>query len=386
MAVRAESAGQKFHLLCGLPTKRVCFFMMGMHNFNSGPAVLPQQVLQEAAEAIHQLPGTYLSILEIGHRSAPYMAIHQEARERVKKLMQLSADHEVLLLHGGATTQFMQVPYNLLPAGGQAAYCNNGIWGAKAIKEALLWGNAQVVNDSSPQQHRCIDFAVQPSPHAAYLHYTTNNTVEGTQWPAPPDTELPLVADMSSDIFSRPYPFARHALMYAGAQKNLGAAGVTLVVVNKNSLGHTGRALSPILDYQKHIEAHGLLHTPPVFAVYVLLLTLRWIEASGGLHEMEKQSIAKSALLYHAIDRLPLFEARVQGPSRSRMNVTFTLPTPALETAFLQRCSQENMVGVKGYRTVGGLRVSLYNALPMHSVETLVSLMEDFISTTATTA
>lgn len=349
-----------------------------MHNFNSGPSILPQEVLNEAAEAIHNFNNTGLSILEIGHRTAWFGDVLTEAQQSVKDLMQLGNEHEVLFLHGGATTQFMQVPMNLLNENETAAYCDNGIWGSKAIKEAKLFGNVNVVASSKDKNHSYIpkDFSVPED--AVYLHYTTNNTVEGTQWHHIPETNVPLVADMSSDIFCRPIDFKKFALIYAGAQKNMGAAGVNLVVVRKDILGKVRRSIPAIMDYRNHIEAGSLLNTPPVFAVYVAMLTLSWIKKEGGLTEMEKRAKQRADLFYNTLDSLSLFTPLVAREDRSLMNATFTIKDEALEKEFLELCKQNGMVGIKGHRSVGGLRVSMYNALPLSSVEALCSLMKTF--------
>lgn len=353
---------------------------MKLHNFNSGPSILPQSVLEEASRAIINFNETGLSILEIGHRTPWFQDVLQEAKDAVIQLMQLDNSYEVLFLHGGATTQFMQVPMNLLDDGETAAYCDNGIWGKKAAKEATHFGKVLVVADSSDRKHTYIpkDFTVPAD--AKYLHITSNNTVEGTQWHQFPELGVPLVADMSSDIFSRPMDFSRFSLIYAGAQKNMGAAGVNLVVVKKDLLGRIQRKIPTIMDYQKHIEAGSLMNTPPVFAVYVSMLTLRWILAEGGLAEMEKRSLAKASLLYDTIDNLPVFHAPVVLEDRSRMNAVFFLKNPELESPFLERCKNEGMIGVKGYRTIGGVRVSMYNALPFESVALFCDLMKDFAS------
>ena len=357
-----------------MPTK------MKLHNFNSGPSILPPSVLQKAAEAIIDFEGSGLSILEIGHRTALFQSVMDEAVAAVKTLMQIGDDYEVLFLHGGATTQFMQVPMNLLDPHETAAYCDNGIWGNKAYKEAANFGNIQVVTDSTSNNHTRIDkdFAVDST--AKYLHFTTNNTVEGTQWHSLPNTSLPLVADMSSDIFYAPRNFNQFSLIYAGAQKNMGAAGVNMVVVKKEILGKITRKIPTIMDYQKHIAAGSLMNTPPVFAIYVSLLTLRWILAEGGLPTMHLRNSEKSNLLYQTIDSLPVFEARVAKEDRSLMNAVFFLKDQNLEESFLSLCKQEGMIGVKGYRTVGGVRVSMYNAMPLSSVETFCDLMKHFAS------
>jgi len=351
---------------------------MKLHNFNSGPSILPPSVLQKAAEAIIDFEGSGLSILEIGHRTALFQSVMDEAVATVKTLMQIGDEYEVLFLHGGATTQFMQVPMNLLDTHETAAYCDNGIWGNKAIKEAANFGNIQVVTDSTDNNHTRIDKNFVVDPTAKYLHFTTNNTVEGTQWHSLPDANVPLVADMSSDIFYAPKNFNKFSLIYAGAQKNMGAAGVNMVVVKKEILGKITRKIPTIMDYQKHIAAGSLMNTPPVFAIYVSLLTLRWIMEEGGLPEMQFRNTAKSNLLYQTIDSLPVFEARVAKEDRSLMNAVFFLKDQNLEASFLSLCKEEGMVGVKGYRTVGGVRVSMYNAMPLSSVETFCDLMKHF--------
>lgn len=351
---------------------------MTVHNFNSGPSILPKPVLEEASRALLDFNGSGLSILEIGHRTPLFQEVLQEAIASVRKLMDLDASYEVLFLHGGASTQFMQVPMNLLDTNETAAYCDNGIWGKKASKEASFFGRVDVVADTSDKGHTYIkkDFTVPTD--AKYLHITTNNTVEGTQWHQYPEVSVPLVADMSSDIFSRPVDFKKFSLIYAGAQKNMGAAGVNLVVVKKDILGGITRGIPTIMDYRKHIEAGSLMNTPPVFAVYVSMLTLRWILAEGGLEVMEQRTNERSDLLYNTIDSLPIFKTLVRREDRSQMNAVFFMQDERLEAPFLERCKKEGMVGVKGYRTIGGLRVSLYNAMPMESVETLCALMKDF--------
>lgn len=351
---------------------------MQMHNFNSGPAILPKEVLEQSAHAIHNFNDTGLSILEIGHRTTWFVEVLNEARDTVKHLMELDDDYEVLFLHGGATTQFMQIPMNLLDDGETAAYCDNGIWGSKAIKEANLFGKAIVVASSKDKNHSYIpkDFSV-PS-DCRYLHITSNNTVEGTQWHSFPKTDVPLIADMSSDIFHRPLNFKDFSLIYAGAQKNMGAAGVNIVVVKKDILGKIKRPIPSIMDYKNHIEANSLLNTPPVFPIYVSMLTLRWIEKEGGLAEMEKRAKERADLFYSTLDNLSLFRPLVAKEDRSLMNATFTIDNKQLEDAFLSECKLNGMIGVKGYRTVGGLRVSMYNALPLSSVQAICQLMRHF--------
>lgn len=350
-----------------------------VHNFNSGPSILPKEVMQQASEAIINLNNTGLSILEIGHRTALFEGILHEAVSLVKELMQLDNDREVLFLHGGATTQFMQIPMNLLNEDATAAYIDNGTWGTKAIKEARLFGNVDVVSSSKDKNYTYIgkEFTVQPG--STYLHYTTNNTIEGTQWHHIPDTNgALLVADMSSDVLSRQMDFNRFDLIYAGAQKNIGAAGVNLVVINKNILGKVDRTLPSMLDYRQHIANGSMLNTPPVFPIYVSMLTLKWLKNKGGVDVIEKENNAKAKLFYDTLDSLPLFKGQVDLEDRSNMNAVFIIDDAAIEKEFQAVCEKENLYGIKGHRTVGGFRASFYNALPLSSVQVLCDVMTDF--------
>ena len=351
---------------------------MKLHNFNSGPSILPPVVLEQAAAAIHNFNNTGLSILEIGHRTSHFVEVVTEAQQIIKRLMGLDDAYEVLFLQGGATMQFMQVPMNLLDENGLAAICDNGVWGNKAVKEAGIFGPVKVVSDTSDKKHTYLNKQLDLPANTTYLHITTNNTVEGTQWHQYPQTNAFLVGDMSSDIFCRPTAFNQFDLIYAGAQKNMGAAGVTIVVVKKEILGKINRKIPAILDYKKHIEAGSLLNTPPVFSIYVTLLTLRWMEAQGGLVEMGKRNNAKAQLLYDTIDSLPAFHCPIAKEDRSIMNAVFFLTDSTREAAFLDLCKKEGMIGVKGYRTVGGIRVSMYNAMPIASVQTFCDLMKSF--------
>lgn len=351
------------------------------HNFNSGPSVLPKEVFEEASASILNFNNTGLSILEIGHRTPLFENVLEEAVGLVKELMHLNGDKEVLFLHGGATTQFFQVPMNLLDEHAKAAYLDCGTWGTKAIKEAKLFGNVEMVASSKDKNYTYIPKGYTIPDDAVYFHYTSNNTIEGTQMHAIPETTVPLVADMSSDILSYNMDFNRFALIYAGAQKNIGAAGVNLVILEKEMLGKVSRKLPGMMDYRQHIEHHSMLNTPPVFAIYVCLLTLRWLKKRGGISAIEKVNDEKSKFLYDTLDSLPVFRPTVAREDRSKMNVVFVMQDPELEKPFLDLCKQEGMVGVKGHRSVGGLRVSLYNALEMESVEALVSLMKHFAQT-----
>ncbi len=349
-----------------------------MHNFNAGPSILPREVLQQAAAAVLNFNNTGLSILEFGHRTQEFTAVMEEARQLVKELMQLDADHEVLFLHGGASTQFMQVPMNLLDAKECMAIADTGVWSSKAIKEAKLFGKVDIVCSSKEKNYTYIpkDFAIPND--AKYFHITTNNTIYGTQWQQIPQCSSSLVADMSSDILSRQMDFNRFDLIYAGAQKNMGPAGVNLVVVNKNILGKVKRAIPTIMDYRNHIAEKSMLNTPPVFAVYVSMLTLRWLKALGGIKAIEKINNAKAALLYQAIDESSLFTGTVAKEDRSKMNVCFVMGNENIEKEFIQYTRALGIAGIKGHRSVGGFRASLYNALPISSVEVLTRAMRDF--------
>jgi phosphoserine aminotransferase len=350
-----------------------------IHNFNAGPSVLPKEVFEEASRAILNFNNTGLSILEIGHRTSLFQPVMDEARALVKELMNLDDSHEVLFLHGGATTQFMQIPMNLLNDNELASYTDTGTWAAKAIKEAALFGHVEIAGSTKETKYTSIPKDITVSPTAAYLHITTNETIAGTQWKnIPYDCGVPLVADMSSDILSRQLDFNKFDLIYAGAQKNMGAAGVNLVVVNKNILGKVTRKIPTILDYQNHIKEGSMLNTPPVFAVYVVLLTLRWLKKMGGVATLEKNNNAKADLFYKTLDSLPVFKGIVTKEDRSNMNAVFVMEDPSLEKEFLDLCKKENMIGVKGHRSVGGFRVSMYNALTLESVKAITELMKQF--------
>ncbi|MDE3185179.1 MAG: 3-phosphoserine/phosphohydroxythreonine transaminase [Bacteroidota bacterium] len=349
-----------------------------IHNFNAGPSILPKSVLQQASEAIINFNNSGLSILEIGHRTPLFESVMDEAISLVKELMQLDDDHEVLFLHGGATVQFMQVPMNLLDQNETASYADTGVWSSKAIKEAKLFGKVEVVCSSKESNFNFIpkDFAVPNQ--SAYFHITTNNTIFGTQWQQIPSVSMPLIADMSSDILSRKLDFNSFDLIFAGAQKNMGAAGATLVVVNKQILGKIKRAIPAIMDYRNHIQSKSMLNTPPVFAVYVSMLTLRWLKENGGVEAMEQLNNEKASLLYNAIDNSKIFKGTVVKEDRSKMNVCFVMDDAEQEKKFLEFSKQNNIYGIKGHRSVGGFRASLYNALPLSSVKYLVEKMEEF--------
>jgi len=357
-------------------TKYIC--KMKKYNFCSGPSILPKTVFEQAANAILDFNNTGLSILEISHRSADFDEILQDARQRVKQLMQLNSDYEVLFLQGGASSQFMMIPFNILPKDGTAGIIDTGTWSQKAIKEANILGKAEVVATSEDKGYNYIPKNWQLPRGLSYLHITTNNTIYGSQFFKTPDVDIPLVADMSSDIFSRPWSFEKYDLIYAGAQKNIGPAGATVVVVKKELLGKTKRAIPSMLDYQKHITGKSSFNTPPVFAIYVCWLTLKWIEEQGGLTVLGKRNEEKAKLLYDEIDRNDLFDAYIQPGDRSQMNVTFTINDESKTTDFYDFCAKRNIVNINGHRSVGGFRASIYNAMDIEGVEILVKAMKDF--------
>ena len=349
-----------------------------IHNFNAGPSILPKEVFEEASRAILNFNETGLSILEFGHRTPMFEAVVSEAMDLVRELMQLNGNKEVMFLHGGASTQFFQVPMNFLSKDKTAAYLDGGVWGSKAIKEAKLFGNVEVVASSKDRNYSYIPAGYNIPDSAAYFHYTTNNTIEGTQMQGIPSSPVPLIADMSSDILSCGMDFNRFSFIYAGAQKNIGAAGVNLVVADKDFLATGNTAIPSMMDYRQHVANGSMLNTPPVFAIYICLLTLRWLKKIGGIPAIEKINEQKADLLYSTLASLPMFNLPVPAQDRSKMNAVFTMHDPALEKLFLTRCKEEGMVGIKGHRSVGGFRVSMYNAMPLSSVVDITDLIKDF--------
>lgn len=349
-----------------------------VYNFNAGPSILPRTVLEEASKSLINFNQSGLSILEIGHRTPLFEEVLNEARQLVRELMNLNSTHEILFLHGGATVQFMQVPMNLLDTDKIVAIADTGVWSTKAIKEAQLFGNVVTVCSSKDRNYAYIPEHFSVPNEASYLHITTNNTIFGTQWHSIPKVSVPLVADMSSDILSRKMDFNQFDLIYAGAQKNMGAAGTNLVVVHKEILGKIKRPIPAIMDYRKHIEAESMLNTPPVFAIYISLLMLRWLKANGGVEAMEKLNQEKASLLYQTIDESKCFKGTVDKNSRSQMNVCFVANKPETEMAFKDFAQKNNLYGIKGHRLSGGFRVSLYNALPLSSVQHLVEKIHEF--------
>jgi phosphoserine aminotransferase len=348
------------------------------HNFGAGPGILPPEVFSAASQAVADFNETGLSILEISHRSKEFEAVMLETEDLVRKLMDIPNDYAVLFLQGGGSQQFAMVPLNLLPVEKTAAYLDTGLWAKKAIQEAAKIGNAEIISSSAGANYNYIpkDFVVPAA--AAYLHCTTNNTIYGTEWFEVPNSPVPLIADMSSDIMSRSMDISNFGLIYAGAQKNLGPAGVTLVIIKKELLGRSGRTIPKIFDYREHVLAGSLYNTPPVFSIYVMLLNLRWLNKIGGVKQIELDNINKSAMLYAEIDKNPLFRGTAVYEDRSRMNITFVMNDPSNEDRFLKLANENGIVGIKGHRSVGGFRVSNYNALPMSSINMLIEIMQEF--------
>lgn len=348
-----------------------------IHNFSAGPGILPQEVIKQASDAILDFNSSGLSLIEVSHRDKDFMGVMDEARALVKEILGVPEGYSVLYLQGGASLQFSMVPFNLLRPEGTAAYINTGVWAKKAQAEAKLLGNMNVIASSEDKNHTYIPKNVSCPQGVDYLHITTNNTIYGTQYKSFPTCESTLVADMSSDIFSKPVDVSKFGLIYAGAQKNMGPAGTTMVIVKNDILGKTSRKIPTMLDYRVHIENDSMFNTPPVFAVYVCMLTLRWIKKLG-LKEVARRNEEKAALLYNEIDRNSLFKGAAEKEDRSLMNVTFVMNKPELEDAFGKYLKQANISGLKGHRSVGGFRASIYNAMPIESVEVLVDVMREF--------
>ncbi len=355
---------------------------MKKHNFYAGPSILSEFTIQNTADAILNFADTGLSILEISHRSKQFQAVIDEASALVKEILDVPAGFEVLWLGGGASMQFCMIPYNLLAK--KAAYLDTGTWASNAIKEARLFGDVDVVASSKEEGYTFIPKGFTVPADVDYFHYTTNNTIYGTEIRTDPDVAVPLVADMSSDIFSRKIDFSKYNAVYAGAQKNLAPAGVTLVIVREDALGHIDRPIPTMLDYRTHIKKGSMFNTPPVLPIYSALQTLRYYKQLGGIEALERRDIEKATLLYNAIDDSKMFTGTVtDAADRSIMNVCFVM-TPEykeLESAFVEFCSARGIVGIKGHRSVGGFRASLYNALPIQSVKVLIEAMHDFEAT-----
>lgn len=354
---------------------------MKKHNFYAGPSILSQYTIQNTADAIVNFANTGLSILEVSHRSKEFTAVIDEASALVKELLSVPEGYSVLWLGGGASLQFAMVPYNLLKT--KAAYLQTGKWASNAIKEARLFGDVDVVASSKDKNFSYIPTDYVIPGDADYFHFTSNNTIYGTELRKDPDSPVPLVADMSSDIFSRPVDVSKYDLIYAGAQKNLAPAGVTLVIVKDSALGHSGRPIPTMLNYETHVKKGSMFNTPPVLPIFAALQTLKYYKSVGGVDKLMLADEEKAGVLYDAIDNSRMFEGTAEVESRSIMNVCFVMSPEykELEGKFLDFASQRGIVGIKGHRDVGGFRASLYNALPLESVKALVECMKDFEST-----
>lgn len=349
-----------------------------IHNFSAGPCILPQEVFQKAAESVLDFEGSGLSILEMSHRSKPFEAVMLKARELVKELLGAPANYQTVFLGGGASMGFHLVPQNFMKPGGKGAYVNTGEWAKRAIKEAKLAGAAEVVASSEDKNFNYIPKGFTIPSDADYFHFTSNNTIFGTQYKQFPKSPVPMICDMSSDIFSRPVNVKDFAMIYAGAQKNMGPAGATMYLFNPDAVGKTGKTLSPMMDLANHAAKDSMYNTPPVFPVYVTMLTLEWMKRIGGIAEIAKRNAAKSELIYSTIDRLPIFQGTTAKEDRSEMNPTFVMKDAALEPAFDAMWKEAGISGIRGHRSVGGYRASMYNALPLESVKALTDVMEEF--------
>ena len=351
--------------------------IMKIHNFSAGPCILPPEVMQEAAQAIIDFNGLGLSLIEISHRSKEFVAVMEEARSLTKSLLGLPDRFDVLFLQGGASLGFLTSAYNFMPEGGSAAYIDSGTWAANAIKEAGRLGQAHVIGSSKETHYDRIPELSGAPEGSAYLHYTTNNTIFGTQFQSIPQVDMPLVADMSSDIFSKTFDPAPYQLIYAGAQKNMGPAGTVMYAFDRDAAGKTGRSIPSYLDLEVHAKKDSMFNTPAVFAIYVTMLTMRWMQSIGGVATMEKRNNQKAGLIYNEIDRNALFEGHAQVESRSKMNATFRLKDEKFAAAFDELWKSAGINGLKGHRSVGGYRASMYNALPVESVQVLVDVMQE---------
>ncbi len=350
---------------------------MKKHNYSAGPCILPQEVFEKSAQAILDFNNSGLSILEISHRSKDFVAVMDEARALAIELLGLEGKgYQALFLAGGASLEFIMAPYNLMKEGGKAAYLDSGTWATAAIKEAKSFGETVIVASSKESNYNHVPKGYAIPSDADYFHCTSNNTIFGTQMKEFPDLNIPMVCDMSSDIFSRVIDFSKFGIIYAGAQKNMGPAGATLVVIKEEILGKSGRNIPSMLDYEKHIKAESMYNTPSVFPVYASLLTLQWLKNLGGIAAVEKLNNAKAALLYNEIDRNPLFKGASVVEDRSMMNATFLLNDEAHAPIFDAMWKEAGISGLPGHRSVGGYRASMYNAMPIESVQVLVDVMQ----------
>ncbi|MDR3127096.1 MAG: 3-phosphoserine/phosphohydroxythreonine transaminase [Tannerellaceae bacterium] len=351
---------------------------MKKHNFYAGPSILSDYTIRNTAAAVADFAGTGLSVMEVSHRSKEFLAVSREARDLVKELLDIPDGFEVIFLGGGASLQFCMVPFNLLNK--KAAYLDSGTWAANAIKEARFFGQVDVVASSKDANYTFIPKDYTVPDDADYFHFTSNNTIFGTQLHHDPDVNVPLASDMSSDIFSRPLDVSRYDVIYAGAQKNLGPSGVALIIIRKDALGHVERPIPTMLDYNTHIKKESMFNTPPVLPVFATLQTLKWYKKEGGVLKIAKRNEEKAAILYDEIDHNKFFKGTAVPEDRSLMNVCFVMNDEykELEEEFSAFAAEAGMVGIKGHRSVGGFRASIYNAMPKSSVEALVKVMKKF--------
>lgn len=351
---------------------------MKKHNFNAGPSILPREVIEKAAAAVLDFDGLGLSILEISHRSKEFDAVMDDAVALFRELLNIPENYKVIFVGGGASTQFFHIPYNLLET--KAGYINTGVWSKKAIKEAKNFGAVEVLASSEDRNFTYIPKNVEIPTDLDYLHITTNNTIYGTEYHTDIDSPVNLIADMSSDILSRPVDVTKYAMIYGGAQKNLGPAGATFAIIREDILGKVSRALPSMVDYRSHINNNSMYNTPPVFPVYVIRETLKWIKSIGGVEEIYRRNKEKADMLYAEIDRNALFRGTAEKEDRSLMNICFVMNPEyeALAPEFMEFAKERGMVGIKGHRLVGGFRASCYNALPKESVEALIATMQEF--------
>jgi phosphoserine aminotransferase len=355
--------------------------MARVYNFNPGPATLPLEVLEEAQREFLDYKGSGMSVLESSHRGAEYTEIHEEAIANYKELLNCSDDYTVLFIAGGASLQFAMIPLNFLDKNSTADYVNTGSWASKAIKEAELIGNVNIAADTSSESPARIPqmSELNLKQDSAYTHITSNETIAGVQWKQFPETKNPLIGDMSSDILSRPFDINQFSMIYAGAQKNLGPSGIAIIVIRKDIIEKVNKTLPSLLKYETFIKKNSLFNTPPAFSIYIMMLVSRWIKKQGLSSLYEKNS-KKAKLLYDVIDNSNFYKGTAQKESRSDMNVTFRLPNEQLDAEFIKKASEQGLKGLKGHRSVGGLRASIYNAFPVEGVEVLASFMKDFES------
>lgn len=351
-----------------------------IYNFSAGPAVLPEEVLTSAQEALWDLDGTGIGVLEHSHRGKAFTKVLEEAQANCREVASIPDDYDVLFLQGGASTQFFMAPMSWLSSGQTADYLNTGSWSKKAIAEAKRFGNVHVAASSEDESFTYIPTSATYSDAPAYVHFTSNNTIFGTEWQSEPEPPqgVPLLCDASSDIFSRPIDVSKYGMIYAGAQKNLGPSGLTLVIVRKDLVERGAKDLPTMLQYRTHAEKDSCYNTPPAFGIYVVGEVLKWLKAQGGLAAMAERNRAKAGLLYDYLDQSKMFRATARPDSRSLMNVTFRASSEELEAKFVAEAASEKLAGLKGHRSVGGMRASIYNAFPAEGVKKLVAFMDEF--------